>query len=564
MAILATGMITLVDLNDAKSLTSYINSNSPKVQIFDPNNNTHSPNWPSANVVLTPEMYVTGTASNIINQAKSITWYENNTLIVAGSGYAIGATNPKALTISANKLNDAKSTILYVCEIVWRDEAIGADITVKTEIEFSRVKNGLGGTDGANAISAVLSNDADVIPTDSAGNNGNFAGALTVMTIYEGATDVSASWVVSAVASGVTGTLVAATRTYTVTAMTADTGYVDLTATRSGYSPIKRRFALSKSKQGIAGTTPSSYWLVSSSPALSKTLAGAYTPTTLTFSGKTQVGTAAPIAYAGRFIIEESTDGTTFVAKYTSAANEASKVHTPTAGIKAVKVKMYVAGAVTNLLDEQIIVVVSDGNTGAAGVNSVIASVWCPNGAIVKNNVGSVTAQCDVYNGTALLTSGVTYQWYKYISGVWVLLSTTVAHGTTGWVTDKLTITASSVESLSSFKCIAKYASKSYEDVASITDLSDPIQIVITSAEGNVYKNGEGTKNLTAKVYQAGDEMDIAGTTYEYRWTLRNEAGVVDTAFIDVGKTYKVGKSIVVPAISIKNIGNLVMELWTK
>src|SRR5690606_35367217 len=78
---------------------------------------------------------------------------------------------------------------------------------------------GPSGQAGIDGITALLSNDAHVIPTDAAGDNGVYTGAETTISVYQGATDVSAQWSYSAVASsGVTGSL--SGRTYTVTNMT--------------------------------------------------------------------------------------------------------------------------------------------------------------------------------------------------------------------------------------------------------------------------------------------------------------------------------------------------------
>jgi len=237
---------------------------------------------------------------------------------------------------------------------------------------------GNAGADGKDAVTGILSNETHVFPADSNGVISTVAGADTTMSIFLGGVDNSASWTVTATASaGVAGSL--SGKKYTVSGMSVDTGYVDLVATRSGYGSVTRRFSLSKAKQGDTGSTgakgdtgsagqnATAYWLVSSVPALAKSLAGIYTPTTVTFTGKSQTGTSAPVNYSGRFLIHETTDGSTWVEKYRSSANESARTHTPTAGIKAVRVQYYLANAFTNLLDEQVITVVSDGATGSKG-----------------------------------------------------------------------------------------------------------------------------------------------------------------------------------------------------
>lgn len=215
-------------------------------------------------------------------------------------------------------------------------------------------------------VIANLSNDNHTVPTDANGNNGNYTDCSTTMSIYKGGIDDSANWTVSASPSaGITGSL--SGRTYTVTNLTADTGYVDLTASRSGYSSITCRFTISKAKQGDVGQNATAYWVVSSAAAVSKSQAGVYTPTSLTFTGKSATGIASPVDYAGRFIIAETTDGSAWTDKYTSSANETSKTYTPSAGIQALRCRLYLAGGTSTLLDEEIIPIVVDGPTGPTG-----------------------------------------------------------------------------------------------------------------------------------------------------------------------------------------------------
>ena len=109
--------------------------------------------------------------------------------------------------------------------------------------------------DGKEAVTAVLSNDSHNIPCNTSGTPSTYAGAVTTMSVFVGATDTSTSWTYTATPTNVTGTASNNNRTYTVTGISADTGYVDITATRSGYSSVTKRFTLAKSKQGNTGAT---------------------------------------------------------------------------------------------------------------------------------------------------------------------------------------------------------------------------------------------------------------------------------------------------------------------
>jgi hypothetical protein len=433
-------------------------------------------------------------------------------------------------------------------------------------------------SDNATAT-GTLNNDTQVVPTLQDGTGGDFATgkAQSIMTVYVGTVDDSANWTYTlSGTAGITASFASATvgsvgaRTVNVTAMTVDSGTVTITAAKSGYPNVVKAFTISKNKQGIAST---SYWLVTGAPAIGKSITGVFSPLSVPINPRSQTGTATVAAYTGRIFVEESiNNGTSWTTKYDADAN--TYTYTPSGSVNLVRVSLYVAGAKTTLLDQELIPVVSD---GATGQNAVIAYVWAPDGNVVKNGSGSVAVDCDIYNGTTAVT-GTSYQWYKWDTSVladqggginWLKLAlASDGGGTTGYTTSVLTVPATAVMSMTSFKCIAVYGGKSYADVVTIIDQSDPVQVVLFSAEGTVYRNGEGEKNITAKVYRAGLELDsslVPGEQiYEYRWTLRNEAGVVDTVFVDSGKSYKTGKVLTVPASVVTNIGNLVLELWTK
>lgn len=109
--------------------------------------------------------------------------------------------------------------------------------------------------DGTDTITAVLSNESATVPADSTGTVTSFAGANTTMTVYVGATDDSANWTYSVTKSNVTCTEATTSRTQTVTALSAISGYVDITASKSGYSSITKRFNINKSLNGATGPT---------------------------------------------------------------------------------------------------------------------------------------------------------------------------------------------------------------------------------------------------------------------------------------------------------------------
>ena len=124
---------------------------------------------------------------------------------------------------------------------------------------------------------------------------------------------------------------------------------------------------------------------MTSSPTI-KLSGSTFSPASLTFTGKAQVGAGAPGDYACRFWIAESTDGTSFTTKYTSASDEAAKAWTPTGTtVKAVRCRMYQAGGAAVVLDEEIVNVIgeappvfSGGSTGGGG--TIVGSWTVPTG----------------------------------------------------------------------------------------------------------------------------------------------------------------------------------------
>ncbi|MCH5331497.1 MAG: hypothetical protein J1E33_03710 [Alistipes sp.] len=114
--------------------------------------------------------------------------------------------------------------------------------------------------------------------------------------------------------------------------------------------------------KGDTGDAARSYILESSTLAMKRGYDNALTPATVTFSSFYRDGNSAVrTAYAGRMIIAESTDGNTFTNKYTSSANESSKVYTPSAAnVTAVRCTLYAAGGTTTMLDVQTTVILKD------------------------------------------------------------------------------------------------------------------------------------------------------------------------------------------------------------
>ena len=87
-----------------------------------------------------------------------------------------------------------------------------------------------------------------------------------------------------------------------------------------------------------------------------------FTPSSVTFRSYYHDGTSTSrTAYAGRYVIAESTDGTSFTTKYTATSNITTRTYTPSnANVKVIRCQLYAAGGTTQLLDQETVSVVKD------------------------------------------------------------------------------------------------------------------------------------------------------------------------------------------------------------
>jgi hypothetical protein len=147
---IATGQFTIIDYNDAITLSGYITSNLPKTQQFNPDNGTYSPSWAtSPYLILTPSLFKPGSTSDIITAAEvtSVQWCTINsgteTPITADTNHTFTGTKSHILTIKTNDLAGIPAKD-FLCKIVYHDPTVNLDLIYKMDISFSRVVNGGG------------------------------------------------------------------------------------------------------------------------------------------------------------------------------------------------------------------------------------------------------------------------------------------------------------------------------------------------------------------------------------------------------------------------------------
>lgn len=231
-----------------------------------------------------------------------------------------GAQSPASITFTATAQNLAGSPTFTVAEgtavltgtgtsrVLAYADMTSDYVTVRVqwdgvEDRLSVVKvregadgtNGTNGTNGADAVTALLSNEAHLVPASSAGVVSSFAGASTRMTVYRGSTNDTANWSFAKIDTSTSSTLDG--NEVTVTGLSADTGYVDIIATRSGFNLLTKRFTVSKSKagqQGNPGVDSKLVFLAGTAQAFQISKTGANTPASITLTATGQNLTGEP------------------------------------------------------------------------------------------------------------------------------------------------------------------------------------------------------------------------------------------------------------------------------
>lgn len=215
----------------------------------------------------------------------------------------------------------------------------------------------------AHNIVMQLDNEYQGIPADWQGNITAFPTVQTTAQVFYGQQDVSASCSYSTNKSnGITGRWDNTRRTYTVTGLSADTGWVDITANYLGIFNVTKRFNVAKNKNGKPGRT---YFIELSLQALKRGQDGLLTPDEITVHGYYRDGDSADRHdYVGRFQLQASSDGKTYTTVSSSSTDTSgqrfTQLNTVSKNYIFFRVNFYHPGGFTDLIDYQTIPVLLD------------------------------------------------------------------------------------------------------------------------------------------------------------------------------------------------------------
>jgi hypothetical protein len=262
--------------------------------------------------------------------------------------------------------------------------ALTSDNSVYDDFIIVKLRDGAA---GSGLVTVTLSNEDQIIPFSSEGI-GNYDLATTRVYVYKGNTDVTSEWTVheptAAERKNVTGTWNKDTNTYSVTGLTADTGYVEFVCTKTNddntVTTLRKKFTVSKVTTGKDGVSPTVYSIETNTATvrqsftyndkgeLSETL---YSPSSLTFNAFSQIGTKTE-TYTG--YMEVLTDSGAVVG---TSGDVSTRIITfaelSSAGLlnnlKYLVCKLYAPSTNTNPLKTQTVNIISDGDKGVKGDN---------------------------------------------------------------------------------------------------------------------------------------------------------------------------------------------------
>lgn len=147
---------------------------------------------------------------------------------------------------------------------------------------------------------------------------------------------------------------------------------------------------------------------------------------------------------------------------------------------------------------------------GQSGNDAIILQVFAPQGDIIENKSNTITLSTQLTEGSNIVSSGITYQWYQYNSSSSASDKYDVISGQTS---STLTVQPNWVNGYGSFKCIATYKGNPYRAYGAVRDKSDPLQVEVFSSLGQQLVNGAGYGAVYARIYLNGEEVDQIQTT---------------------------------------------------
>ena len=491
--VLTSSQQTFVDITDQRKLSAYITSNLPKTQSEDPNvlPHTYAPSWVTTNLVLTPVVFLDQSSIPLGSTGLTITWKRKDgtsaeTALTTGETVSGGI-----LTVKQNKLSASSSgMITYICYISYYDSETKNTVNIVSDITYTLVKN------AENAKLAYVTADTYVFKYDS---SSALIGAdqATLTAQVQGVTiskwqfkNSSGAWVDYPTTSDNTnitsGTLVVkpshavfVNNVAQIKLTTSDANVYDTIS-------ISKLYDGAKGDPGSAGPGGYSVVVGNESQVIACASGGtvsAATNVTIPFTAYRGIEQVACTCE-----VETMATGITVKSNTPATATTAGSVVLTFAKSSNLGGTSVLTGVVPLTFTVDGITVTKNftwtkGMAGAAGAAAVVFSIYAPNGTVVQNQSGSLLLATSAYSGTTAITTG-TYQWAKYVGGEWVNIE--------GATASTLTVSGEDIVNILSYRCTMIYSSKTFVDVITVEDKSDPYVSEMLSIGGFTVKNSMG------------------------------------------------------------------------
>lgn len=228
--------------------------------------------------------------------------------------------------------------------------------------KFSEIDNSIA---SSRNMTMQLDNDYQSISVYNDGSIiGTFPTVTTTATVSYNSTDITndCSFTITT-SDSITGFWNNSTHTYTVKSLSANSGWVSIRATYLNKLNLTRKFTVAKLYAGDDGRA---YYLDCPAVIVKRMADGTMSPENLTFSGFYREGDSVErTAYKGRFKIEETSDGKTWMTVYNSPAGGENSItwSMMSSGspkeISAVRCTLYAPDGAT-VIDYQTVEVVLD------------------------------------------------------------------------------------------------------------------------------------------------------------------------------------------------------------
>lgn len=497
--VLTSSQQTFVDITDQRKLSAYITSNLPKTQSEDPNvlPHTYAPSWATTNLKLTPVIFLDQTSVALNASGLTITWKRKDGTSAEASLASGESASGGILTVSKDMLASSSSgMITYICYISYYDSETKNTVNISADMTYTLVKN------AENARLAYVTADTYVFKYNTSSTLvGSSQATLTAqvqgVTIskwqYKNSSGAWADYPTTTDNSNITsGTLVVkpahavfVNNVAQIKLVTDDADVYDTITITKMYDGAKGEQGAS----GSAGTGGLSIILGNEAQTIACTAAGAVSAEltiTIPFSGYVGITQTACTCAVGTL-----PTGMTVKTNTAATATAAGSLVLTVASGATLGGADVLNGTIdlTFTISGKFVVKKfgwtksNKGSNGSNGTNAVVFSVYAPNGTIVVNQSGSLTLATSAYSGTTAITSA-TYQWAKYVNGTWTNIS--------GATSSTLTVSGSDIVNIQSYRCTMTYNSKTYVDVITVEDKSDPYVSEMLSIGGFTVKNNLG------------------------------------------------------------------------